>query len=93
MTDDWRRHIDARRKALQRRRTKRRGVADGGATFGANGERFYNGTVQTDGNFEEVLFILSFFIISIINKMIDDYPVVAASRRHGYGHPDGIGYR
>ena len=55
MTDDWRRHIDARRKALQRRRTKRRGVADGGSNFAANGDRFYNGAAQTDGSFEEVL--------------------------------------
>ncbi|XP_045026518.1 uncharacterized protein LOC116930012 isoform X4 [Daphnia magna] len=55
LTDDWRRHIDARRKALQRRRTKRRGVADGGSHFGANGDRYYNGSVQTDGNFEELL--------------------------------------
>jgi hypothetical protein len=55
LTDDWRRHIDARRKALQRRRTKRRGVADGGNNFGASGDRFYNGAAQTDGNFEEVL--------------------------------------
>ncbi|KAI9559854.1 hypothetical protein GHT06_013861 [Daphnia sinensis] len=55
LTDDWRRHIDARRKALQRRRTKRRGVADGGSNFGANGDRYYNGSVQTDGNFEELL--------------------------------------
>jgi hypothetical protein len=54
MTDDWRRHIDARRKALQRRRTKRRGVADGGSNFTANGDRFYNGAAQTDGSFEEV---------------------------------------
>ncbi|XP_046656401.1 uncharacterized protein LOC124349668 isoform X3 [Daphnia pulicaria] len=55
LTDDWRRHIDARRKALQRRRTKRRGVADGGNNFGASGDRFYNGAAQTDGNFEELL--------------------------------------
>ena len=50
MSDDWRRQLEAKRKALQRRRHRRRGVADGGATY----ERHKNGDSQTDSNFEQV---------------------------------------
>ena len=54
MADDWRRQFDARRKALQRRRNRRRGVADGGATVANHGDRVLNGAAQTEEDFEQV---------------------------------------
>lgn len=53
LTDDWRRHIDARRRALQRKRTKRRMATDG-TGFHGTPERFQNGAAQTEDDFEEV---------------------------------------
>ena len=66
LTDDWRRHIDARRKALQRRRARRRGLTDVGVAgmAASNGERQYNGSNQTEANFEEVKRLFYILFIS-----------------------------
>ena len=70
LTDDWRRQIDARRKALQRRRNRRRGIADGGTTILGNGERLLNGISQTEEDFEEVT-LMNESIQNHLNKFFD----------------------